>query len=197
MKAKSPAKGKVNEFVITRPNMQLRGMAPAVAKEKITEFIVARTVNASLPRVWMACTEAAILRQWFGPKGFTMIHARNELHVGGKFHYALRAPDGQVWWGKWFYREINTPRRIVTIGSCSDARGGLTRHPMSPTWPMEMLTTFEFVAQDGGTRITVHGMPVHETPAERATFENCIQDLINDWTRTLQRLEEYLANGWG
>ena len=51
------------------------------------------------------------------------------------------APDGSEMWGKFVYREITPPERMVFIVSFSDENGGTTRHPMAPTWPLEMLNT--------------------------------------------------------
>ena len=50
-------------------------------------------------------------------------------------------PDGKEMWGKWTYREIAPPERIVLVNSFSDENGGLTRHPFSASWPLQMLTT--------------------------------------------------------
>lgn len=54
--------------------------------------------------------------------------------VGGIYHYGLRAPDGGTMRGKFVYREILRPERIVLVNSFSDEAGNLTRHPTSPTW---------------------------------------------------------------
>ena len=65
------------------------------------------------------------------------------------FHYGMRGPDGSEMWGKFVYREIAPPERLVFIVSFSDENGGMTRHPMAPTWPLEMLNTLTF---DGARR---------------------------------------------
>lgn len=45
-------------------------------------------------------------------------------------------------WGKFVYRGIAAPERVVLIHSFSDEAGGITRYPMAPTWPREMFSTF-------------------------------------------------------
>ena len=52
-------------------------------------------------------------------------------------HYGMRTPDGNEMWGKWIYREIVKPERLVVVASFSDAQRGITRHPLSPEWPLE------------------------------------------------------------
>ncbi|HEV2720221.1 MAG TPA: SRPBCC domain-containing protein, partial [Thermoanaerobaculia bacterium] len=68
-------------------------------------FVISRTFDAPRELVWKAWTETDRLMQWFGPKGFKMFQAKNDLRPGGTFLYALRGPDGMELWGKWVYRE--------------------------------------------------------------------------------------------
>src|SRR5438128_5695654 len=100
-------------------------------------FVITRTFDAPRDKVWKAWTEREQLLQWFGPKGFKMTTAKLDLRPGGTFHYCLSSPDGKEMWGKFVYREIDAPKRIVLVNSFSDAKGGLTRHPMAPAWPLE------------------------------------------------------------
>jgi uncharacterized protein YndB with AHSA1/START domain len=75
--------------------------------------------------------------QWFGPKGFKMPGAKIDFRPGGTFHYCMEAPNGEEMWGKFVYREIVAPERIVFVSSFSDEDGEVTRHPLSPDWPLE------------------------------------------------------------
>ncbi len=99
------------------------------------------------------------MKHWWGPKGFTVVAASMDLRPGGIYHYGLRAPDGSTMWGKFVYREIVRPERIVLVNSFSDEAGNLTRHPMSPTWPLEMLSTFLFAGEQGRTTFTIKWVP--------------------------------------
>ena len=94
--------------------------------------------------VWKAFTEPERMKEWWGPKGFTVIASKMDLRPGGSYHYGMKAPNGSTMWGKFVFREIVAPERMVFINSFSDEAGGITRHPMSPTWPLEMLSTFTF-----------------------------------------------------
>lgn len=100
-----------------------------------------------LPRdlVWKVFTQRDHLMKWWGPKGFKMIVGNLDLKPGGIFHYGMQAPDGSEMWGKWVFREVVKPERLVFISSFSDKDAGLTRHPMAPTWPIEMLATATFI----------------------------------------------------
>jgi len=91
------------------------------------------------------------------------------------------------------YREIAAPERIVLVNSFSDEKGGLTHHPMSPTWPLEMLSTTTFTEQGGKTTITVRWAPLNATEAERKTFDTNHDGMMQGWTGTFDQLAAYLA----
>ena len=63
---------------------------PAAARP----FIISRTFDAPRDRVFAVWTDRDHLMRWFGPRGFTMAHAKLDLRPGGTFHYRLRSPEG-------------------------------------------------------------------------------------------------------
>jgi len=133
------------------------------------------------------------LKQWWGPKGFTVSHCTLDLRPGGLMHYCLRSSDGHDMWGRFVYREIAKPERLVWVNSFSDEKGGVTRHPMSPGWPRELLTTVSFAEQKGGTLVTVQWIPIDATEEERRTFDAGRDSMQQGWTGTFEQLEQYLA----
>ena len=168
--------------------------AGAVREPATGDFVIARVFNAPRELVWKAWTERERLMQWFGPKGFTMHAARLDFQPGGVFHYGLRSPAGQEIWGKFVYREIVAPERMVFINSFSDAAGGITRHPMSPTWSLEMLSTFTFEELLGGkTKFTIRWSSLNATEQERKTFDAGHDSMRQGWGGTLDQLAAYLA----
>jgi uncharacterized protein YndB with AHSA1/START domain len=158
-----------------------------------TEFVITRTFEAPRERVWKAWTEPDRMRCWWGPKGFTVPVCKMDLRPGGTLHYGLRSPDGHEMWGRFVYREIVAPERLVAVNSFSDAAGGVTRHPLADTWPMELLSTFEFVEEGDSTVLTVRWRPLDPTDAERTTFDGAHEGMRQGWTGTLDQLAEYLA----
>jgi uncharacterized protein YndB with AHSA1/START domain len=133
------------------------------------------------------------MTQWWGPKGFKMRVAKLDFRPGGVFHYGMQSPDGHEMWGKLVYREIVAPERLVFIVSFSDDKGGVTRHPMGPTWPLEVLNTLTLTEQDGKTTLTLRGSPVNATEEERKTFEAGFESMQQGFKGTLDQLENYLA----
>jgi uncharacterized protein YndB with AHSA1/START domain len=157
------------------------------------EFVITRVFDAPRELVWKAWTERERLMQWFGPKGFTLTTAKMDLRPEGSFHYCMRSADGKEMWGKFVYREIAAPERIVLVNSFSDAKGGITRHPFSATWPLEMLSTTTLAEQRGKTALTIKWSPLNATEEERKTFDSAHAGMQQGWTGTFDQLAEYLA----
>jgi uncharacterized protein YndB with AHSA1/START domain len=83
---------------------------------------------------------------------------------------------------------------MVFINSFSDEAGGITRHPMAPTWPLEMLSTFTFEEAPGGkTKLTIRWSPHNATDEERKTFDAGHDSMRQGWGGTLEKLTAYLA----
>jgi uncharacterized protein YndB with AHSA1/START domain len=135
------------------------------------------------------------MRHWWGPKGFTVIASTMDLRPGGTYHYGLQAPYGMTMWGKFVYREIVAPERLVVISSFSDEAGGVARHPMSATWPLELHSIFTFEDAPGGkTKFTIRWSTHDATEEERKTFDSKHDDMRQGWGGTMDQLAEYLAS---
>ena len=107
-------------------------MSVTERKPAIEPFVISRVFDAPRELVFKAFTDPERMKHWWGPKGFKVIAQNMDLRPGGMYHYGLEAPDGNTMWGRFVYREIAAPERIVFVNSFSDEKGGLTRHPMSP-----------------------------------------------------------------
>lgn len=156
-------------------------------------FVLTRLFAAPRELVWKALTEPERLKQWFGPKGFTLPTLSMDLRPGGLFHYGMKSPDGHEMWGKWLILEVTPPERLVVIVSFSDAQAGVTRHPMAPTWPLETKSTTTLAEESGQTRLTLVWEPYRATDAERDTFNGGHASMTQGWGGTMDQLAAYLA----
>lgn len=156
-------------------------------------LVVSHLVNAPCAAVWKAWTESEQLPHWFGPKGFKMSVRQLELRPGGVLHYCLRSPDGHEMWGKWIFRETVEAGKLVVVVSFSDADGGVTRHPLSATWPLETLSTTTFTERNGTTEITLAWAAVNATADEQTTFNQSHDGMRSALKGTLDQLSEYLT----
>jgi uncharacterized protein YndB with AHSA1/START domain len=169
-------------------------MTPDKPETASSDFILTREFDAPRDLVWKAFTEPERMKHWWGPKGFTVIVSKMDLRPGGTYHCGMQASGGgPVMWGRFVYREVVAPERLVFINSFSDETGGVTRHPLSPTWPLEMLSTFTFEDLGGKTRLTIRWSVYQATDAERRTFDSSHDSMRMGWGGTLDQLAEYLA----
>jgi uncharacterized protein YndB with AHSA1/START domain len=161
-------------------------------------FSLTHTFSAVRDLVFRAFTRAAHLRKWWGPAGFTVAVCRFDRRPGGIFHYSMQAPVGHRMgdrpiWGKFFYQEIALPERLVLLSAFSDEGGSLARHPMRPTWPMQVRSDFTFTEQNGQTTVTLCTTPHEATDLERNTFTASRALVQKDVKESFAQLERYLA----
>lgn len=158
------------------------------------EFVISRVYDAPRDLVFSCFTSAEHMSRWWGPKGITIVNATLDLRLGGIFHYGMQRPDGSIMWGRFVFREIVTPEKIVFINSFSDEHANLTRAPFfDGKWPLEMLSTFLFEEVDSGkTRFTVKWTPENASAEEIATFTANLASASGGWAGTLEKLGDYL-----
>jgi uncharacterized protein YndB with AHSA1/START domain len=158
------------------------------------DFVISRIFDAPRELVWRAFTEPERMKEWWGPKGSTIVASKMDLHVGGIYHGAMRGPDGRVMWAKFVYREIVEPERLVWAQSFSDEAGGLTRHPLSPTWPLELMTIVTFEEAPGGkTKLTLRWSPLDAREDERKTFDAAHDSMRGGWGGSFDQLAAFLG----
>jgi uncharacterized protein YndB with AHSA1/START domain len=167
--------------------------AATQAVESSNDFVISRVFDAPRELVWQAFTDPERMKQWWGPKGFTVMASNMDLRVGGTYHYGLKAPNGAMMWGRFVFREMVAPERLELIDAFSDEAGGVTRHPMSATWPLEMLSIFTFENVGNKTRVTIRWSPYKATEEERHTFDTSRDSMRQGWGGTMEQLADYLA----
>jgi uncharacterized protein YndB with AHSA1/START domain len=166
----------------------------AAAATKSTDFVISRVFDAPRELLWKAFIEPERMKEWFGPKGSVVVASKMDFRIGGTYHGAMRGADGNVMWAKFVYREIVAPERLVWEHSFSDEAGGLTRHPLSPTWPLKLLTTVTLAEAPGGkTALTLRWSPLEATADERNTFDAAHDGMRGGWGGSFERLDAYLA----
>jgi uncharacterized protein YndB with AHSA1/START domain len=109
------------------------------------------------------------------------------------FHYGLVSPNGQEMWGRFVYREIVAPEKIVSVNSFSDPNGGITRAPFSDDWPLEMLNKATFSEAKGKTTLTLRSSPLNATEAQMKVFAGHFKSMEGGFGGTFDQLAAYLA----
>jgi uncharacterized protein YndB with AHSA1/START domain len=163
---------------------------------QVPELVITRQLEAPRDLVWKAWTDAQDLSHWWGPKGCKLRVVSLELRPGGVFHYAMQFRPGQETFGRFVYREIAPPERLVYVSSFSDAEGGITRAPfpqLRQSWPLEVLNTLTLTEADGRTTLTLRGSPINATQAELETFAGMFDSMRQGFGGTFDELSAYLA----
>jgi uncharacterized protein YndB with AHSA1/START domain len=80
------------------------------------ELVITRTFEAPRSLVWAAFTDPRHLPNWHtGPDGFTMPVCEIDLRPGGTWRYVWRNPHGREFGATGTYREVDPPKRIVSV----------------------------------------------------------------------------------
>jgi uncharacterized protein YndB with AHSA1/START domain len=131
-------------------------------------LVLTRTFDAPRSLVFDAFVKPEILARWWGPKGFTLPTCEVDLRPGGALRFCMRGPDGQDYWMRGSFREIERPDRLLF---------GSYIHDDSK---QEIVTTLTFTEHEGKTTLTVRQtVPFLEGPARGQK---------QGWTESLERL---------
>ncbi len=125
------------------------------------ELVVTRIIDAPVDVVWQAWTKAEHVMHWWGPKDYTSPSARIDLRVGGKYVFAMQAPQeqgGLISYTAGVYQRIVPMELLEFTQGLSDADGNPI-DPLSigmpPDFPGELHTVVKFRARGDMTELTV------------------------------------------
>ena len=155
-------------------------------------FEITRILQAPRARVWQAWTEPDQLQEWWGPKGCKLKVASLDFREGGFFHYAMQYSLAPPMWGRFLYREISAPDRIVWLNSFSNDRGGITRAPFGMDFPFEMQNTVTFTEKSGATTVHLAAVPFGAPDTECQIFEDMFASLEQGYGGTMDQLAAHL-----
>lgn len=156
-------------------------------------FSIARTFDAPRAEVWRAWSQAEALAQWWGPKGCKIEVATLEFRPGGFFHYAMTFANAETMWGRFFYREIAAPQKLVWLNAFSNPHCGITRAPFSDKCPLEILNTVTFEERGDRTFVSLEAIPFGAMEDEQEFFKNLLPSLDEGYGGTLDQLANHLA----
>lgn len=158
------------------------------------ELIIVREFNAPRELVFDTFTKAEHLSKWWGPKGSRITILKADIKPRGTFHYELTAPDNSAMCGKFVYREIIRPEKIVFVSSFADRAGNVIPTPFPIKFPNEILNTWILTETAGKTTITLRGEPVNGTEEEREGFRNLFSSMEQGFGGTFDQLDAHLKN---
>jgi uncharacterized protein YndB with AHSA1/START domain len=165
---------------------------PDVTEAIESNLIITRVLDAPRSLVWKVNSQAEHLARWWGPKGLTWVGGTLDFRPGGRFHYCMRGDDGDELWGKFEYREIEEPSRIVWVNSFSDPDGATVRAPFMPEFPLRVLNVITLREDGGRTILRLQSAPLDATDEEWAIFKGMHASMNQGWGGTFDQLIAYL-----
>jgi uncharacterized protein YndB with AHSA1/START domain len=184
----------VNKYgAIEGAKSTLGRLAEELEALKTTHLEITRTFNAPRDLVFKAWTDPEHLKHWWGPTGFDITISKFDLQPGGVFHYNMKNKDGHQMWGKFVFREVAGPGKLVYVNSFSDLEGNTVRAPFSELIPLEILNIVSFTEQDGKTTLTLRSAPIQATEEEVQFFHSLHSSMQQGYGGTFDQLDEYLA----
>ena len=89
-------------------------MEPEIIPSKPShEIITTRTINVPRDLVYEAWTNPNILKNWWGPKGFTNTFHEFDLRRGGKWNFIMHGPDKGNYPNSCEFTQIDKPNLIA------------------------------------------------------------------------------------
>ncbi len=74
--------------------------------EKTFVMSLSKTINVPLGNVWHAWSDSSLIKQWWGPEGFTAPLAEVNFSEGGASVVCMRSQDGFEIYNSWTYTRI-------------------------------------------------------------------------------------------
>lgn len=143
------------------------------------DFTLTRVLDAPRPLVFRAFVEPERMKQWWAPRGFTMLSCALDLREGGAWRMRIRSEEtGAVQTEVGVYREIREPERLAFTHAWVRADGTLT-----PT----TLVTVRFTERHGRTEVSFH-------QEDFATAASCLSH-EEGWSSSLEQLTGYFSEG--
>ena len=162
--------------------------------EQGIDFVITRHFNAPRELVFDTMVQAEHLQKWWGPQGCTIEVVKHEPKPGGVFHYCMKFGAVPGMYGKFQYRELTRPERIVFLNGFADAEGNMIRYAMSPTWPLEVLNTVVLEEEGGKTTMTLRSTPHNASAIEIDTFKAGHESMQGGFSGMYDVYEKYLAS---
>lgn len=159
------------------------------------ELVLTRELDAPRELVWKAWTQKEALAQWWGPVGFDIDIKKFELKPGGYFHYSMDNNQGLKMWGRFEFKEINAPEKLVFVNGFSNEAGTLERAPFfDGKWALEIKNTLTLTENNGKTTLTLRGYPINATAEEMDMYHANRASMQGGFAGTFKQLEAYLSN---
>lgn len=87
------------------------------------DMVTTHVFDTPLKLVWKAWSDPGMVKQWWGPQGFTAPVANMDFQEGGVSLVCMRSPDGHDIYNTWTYKKIEPMERIEFTLNFTDKDG--------------------------------------------------------------------------
>lgn len=150
---------------------------------------IIRTFAAPVERLWSAWSEPELVKQWWGPVGYSCPEAKIDFRIGGKCILAMKGPDNEVLWSVGIYEQLVPFKKMISTDNFSDENGKIisARDAGMPaewktSWNGSAYTTIDFEATDRNeTKMTFNheGLP-------KEMYDECTEG----WNGSFDKLQK-------
>ena len=156
-------------------------------------FVITRTFDAPIARVFDMWTVPEHLVKWLPPAGTTMQFVRGVIEAGRSASFVIASAQGTMR-GRIGYLAIEPPSRVVYTQQFVDEDDRPAPAPFATVWPMTWLTTVLLSAEAADrTRVTVISEPYGEATAEEIeAFVRERRGMTRGWTGSFDALDVVL-----
>jgi uncharacterized protein YndB with AHSA1/START domain len=145
-------------------------------KEKTVNLT--RVFDAPRSRVFDCWTRAEHLSHWFGPAHFTIHSVETDPRPGGVFKLCMSAADGEEYWVRGEFREVDAPKHLIITCALDDQ--GVER----------LQEVIDVTFTEAGGKTTVSLKAIARGPSDEAAA--MLKGMDKGWAQTVDRLGAHL-----
>lgn len=158
--------------------------------EPIKQVVLERIYDASPEKVWQAWTDAALIKQWWGPDNVSIPEAEVDARVGGKIWIVMEAGEAMGPYKGTLWPMLGTFTVVEPEAQLSfEAKAWTGKEPNAET-TIEQTTEISFAEESGKTKLTVTAT-IHRTGPGA---EMAVQGMQAGFTQQLEKLTGFLAS---
>jgi uncharacterized protein YndB with AHSA1/START domain len=156
-------------------------------------LLISKVFDAPRELVYKAWTDTELIKQWWGPEGFTSPSIKIDLKVGGKYVFAMHGPTGSEWdkdmYSAGVFKEIIPNQKLILTDYFSDENGEKldpSEYGQDPNFPSEMLVTVLFEEVEGGkTKLSI----IYPKPESKEQVEAMLKSGMKEgWSSSLEKM---------
>lgn len=153
-------------------------------------FVINRTFDAPIARVFEMWTSPEHLARWLPPAGTELRFLRSEIAVGKSTFFVITGKHGAMY-GRAEYLALEPPRRVVYTQQFVDEHERPATAPGAEVWPATLRTTVLLTEEaPDRTRVTLTSEPnAGATPQELEAFVQERGGMTRGWSGSFDVLE--------